>query len=379
MRVTRRVPILLATVVATALAAFAGCGWMGGRSGVLATELPTLQNAGLHQVWQRQVRLDPAERITKAWRVGESIYIATSESRFTRLDAKSGILKWTNALGTANMEIFKPIELRNSDRSAAGQVLVVTGGEAYIFNQESGDIIQSGQLGVGVSTDPVVVGTTLCLGGADTFYGMYLDRLGMKRWRIPAPGDMFVAAPLAMDGTVLFGSLSGRLWRVSGSNGNWDWKDRKTNGRILGGLGADYNAVYVPCEDQRVYAFASDTGSEMWETQLDNRLEEAPVLAGSVVLVTSVDRKMSALARSNGEVRWTHPNIAQVATVNENTIWVADTGGTLRLLSLENGEEKASAATTGVQYFLRNALDSNVTLITHAGQVGMYSPSATND
>ena len=384
MRATRRVPILLASMVVVACAGLCGCGARSDSAAAalsmpVATDLPGLQDVGLHQVWQRQVRLEPGERIKKTWRLGKSVYVATTESRIVRLDAKTGILKWSNGLGAENFEIYQPIELKGADGFSSGEVLVVTRGEAFIFNMETGDEVRMQRLGISVSADPVLVGNTLCVGGADTFYGLYMDRLGMKRWRIPVPGDLFISAPLAMDSNVLVGSRAGHLWRISADTGDWDWKDRKTNGLISGGLAADFNAVYVPCEDQRVYAFRSDTGGELWEQQLDDRLEETPVMAGPVALVTAVNRKMSALARPTGEVKWTKEGVSQVATVSEDTVWIGDMSGEIRLLALETGDEKAAAPTTGIQFFVRNTMDQNVILVTHAGLIGMYSPSAVNE
>jgi outer membrane protein assembly factor BamB len=344
-----------------------------------ATDLPGLQSVGLHQVWQRQMRLEPGERVKKAWRLGRSLYVATTDSRIVRVDAKTGVLKWSQGLGAENFEIYQPIELKSLESIPTGEVLVVTRGEAFIFNMETGDQVRMQRMNISVSTDPVVVGNTLCIGGADTFYGMYLDRLGMKRWKIPQPGDLFISAPAAMDNNVLLASRAGHLWRITADTGDWEWKDRKTNGLITAGLAADFNAVYVPCDDQRVYAFRTDTGGELWEQQLDDRLEETAVMAGPVILVTSVNRKMSALARQTGVVKWTQDDVWQVATVNEETVWIGDSSGKIRLLALDTGAEKAAALTTGIQLFVRNNMDQNVILVTHAGLIGMYSPSTVNE
>jgi outer membrane protein assembly factor BamB len=377
MRASRRVLMVMASVVAAACVGLSGCGTTDS-SAAVATDLPGLQGVGLHQVWQRQVRLEPGEGVRKTWRAGASVYVATTDSRIARVEAKTGILKWITGLGRENFEIFRPIELKGADGFPSGQVLVVTRGEAFIFSMETGDEVRRGRLGISVSTDPVVIGNTLCVGGADTFFGMYMDRLGMKRWRIPMPGDLFVSAPLAMDNNVLVASKSGRLWRISADTGDWDWKDRKTNGDILGGLAADFNAVYVPCEDLRAYAFRTDTGAEMWEQQLDDRLEETPVPAGPVILVNSVNHKMTALARATGEIRWSKGGVSQIATVSDETAWVGDTTGNIRLLALETGEEKAIAPAAGIQFFVRNNVDQNVILVTHAGMIGLYSQSAVN-
>ena len=381
MRATRRVPIVLAAVVAAVWAGLSGCGMLSSSpapelAAPVAVELPELQGIGLRQVWQRQVRLEPGERIKKTWRVGASLYVATTDTRFMRIEAKNGVLMWSNVLGRENFDIYQPIELNGPEGKPNGEVLVVTRGTAFAFNMDTGDQLRTARLGLSVAADPVVIGNTLCVGSADTFYGLYLDRMGTKHWRVPVPGDLFVTAPLAQDQNVFVGSRNGLLWRISADTGNWEWKDRKTNGLILGGMGADYSAVYVPCDDQRVYAFHTDTGGELWERQLDGRLEEAPVLGGPVVMVTSVNRRMSALLRLTGEVKWAKEGVAQVATIGDETVWIGDTSGQLRQVALETGDERATVQTTGIQFFVRNTTDKNVILVTHAGLVGMYAPTS---
>lgn len=373
-----RLPRLFQTtalLAACALAGLSGCNApKPDVRGPLATDLPGLQSAGLRQVWQRQVRLEPGERILNAWRLGQSVWVATSESRIVRLDANTGVLKWSLGLGAENFDIYKPVELKGPDGHPNGLVLVVTRGEAFIFKMDTGDEVRRGNLGVSVSADPIVVGNTLCVGGADTFYGIYMDRFNMKHWRVPVPGDLFVSAPVEIDGNVLFASRSGHLWRISGKDGDWDWKDRKTNGHVVGGLAVDNTALYVPCEDERLYAFHTDTGAEIWEQQLDGRLEDTPVLAGPVVLATAVNRTMFALDRANGQIKWKVPAVSQIATVNDDTVWIGDAGGVIRLIGLDNGAERASALTKGIQLFVYNTQDANVILVTNAGLVGMYAP-----
>ena len=175
---------------------------------------------------------------------------------------------WSNVLGQENFDIYQPIELKGPDgKLSKGEVLVVTRGTAFVFGMDSGDELRKATLGISVSADPVVIGNTLCVGGADTFYGMYLDRMGTKHWRIPAPGDLFVSARWRWTRTCWWGA--GTVCCGGSAKGDWEWKDRKTNGLIIGGMAVDYNALYVPCEDQRVYAFRTDTGGELWERQLD--------------------------------------------------------------------------------------------------------------
>ena len=159
----------------------------------------------------------------------------------------------------------------------------------------------------------------------------------MKRWRIPAAGDLFVSAPVAMDNNVLVASRSGLLWRISADTGDWEWKDRKTNGVVSAGVAVDFNALYVPCLDQRVYAFRTDTGGELWEQQLEGRLEIAPALGGPVVLVTNAEGKLFALTRLTGAIAWQAEGVAQIATVNDDVVWISDKSGNLKCLMLDTG------------------------------------------
>ena len=343
---------------------------------VVSGKLPGFQEIGLHHAWQRQLRLEPGEQVKKAWYVSNSIYLATTESRIIRVDAKTGVVKWSKGLGHENFDIYSPIELKTPDRQLTGEVLIVTRGEAFVLNLETGDEQRTpAHLGISVSSDPVVIGNNLCVGGADTFYGMYLDRLGAKHWRIPVPGDLFVSPPLALDNNLLIASRNGLLWRVNAEDGDWDWKDRKTNGEVVSGLAADFNAVYVPSLDQRVYAFRTDTGGELWEQQLEGRLENLPVLAGPVVLVRSVEGKLFALNRNDGLIRWQAANIAHILSVDTDCVWVADRTGNLRLVNLDTGRDIASAPATDVKLFVSNGLDNKVILVGDGGLLGLYTPA----
>ncbi|HVT83314.1 MAG TPA: PQQ-binding-like beta-propeller repeat protein [Phycisphaerae bacterium] len=337
-------------------------------------ELPGLHEAGLHQDWTRSVHLEPGERIKKAWHVGGSIYVATTSSRIIRIDAKTGLLVWSNGLGPENFDIFKPIELKDAAGGPVRNVLVVTRGEAFVFDMETGDESQPpAQMGMSVSTDPILIGNTLGVGAADGFYGLYFDQLKLKHWRLPAVGDLFDSAPVAVDSNILLASRSGKLWRINADNGDWDWKDRKTNGEVVAGLAADFGALYVPSLDQRVYAFDAATGGELWEQQLAGRLETTPVIAGSNLLVISSEQGMYALAKDTGEVKWHVPEISSVATVSDDTVWVGDTMGNIKLLNVSDGAQRAYAAVPGVQFFINNTLDKRVFIVGQGGVIAAYS------
>ena len=88
-----------------------------------------------------------------------------------------------------------------------------------------------------------------------------IDQLNGQKWVTPTIAtDEFVATPVVVSDNVIIASRAGRLWRINIPNGQWDWKDRKTNGPVVAGLSSDGGAVYVPALDQRVYAFGAQDG-----------------------------------------------------------------------------------------------------------------------
>ncbi len=341
------------------------------------TPLPDLKSVGLPTVWQRQLTLDAGERIKNAWRVGASVYVATSYSRIVRIDAKSGVMEWSIGLGAENFDIYRPVELPVAEGGPAKQVLIVTRGETFEIDMQTGAVLRSADLGLSVAADPLVMGNTLCVAGAGRYYGLYLDRLGGHRWLVTEPGDLFASAPVEVDASLIVASENGHLWRITGETGDWEWKDRKTNGRVTAPLNADSRAVYVPCLDQRMYAFSIDSGGELWETPLDGTLESKPRLGGSVVMVISNQRRgLYGLGRRDGKVKWNVPGVKQIATVSDSAAWVATEDGKFESVALDTGAILGAAPAEGVQIFVPNTLDQNVILVTQAGLVGMYQGKA---
>jgi outer membrane protein assembly factor BamB len=255
-----------------------------------------------------------------------------------------------------------------------GEVLVTTRAGAIVFNQETGDVIRQGSFGISPSCTPVLVGNIVGVGGAGRFYGFYADRLDNRRWVKDAPGDLFNSTPVVVASDIIVASKKGELARLASDDGEWVWKDRKTNGQVVAGLAADGRAVYVPALDQRLYAFSVDRGAELWQAQLQGTLDQTPALGGNVVLCPARGQGLFAVSRQNGERRWLSPGVTSVATVSGDHVWVGDNQGNLKSLSLDKGDVLASAEIPGAAAFIRNEVDETVFIMNRSGTVGAYKP-----
>jgi outer membrane protein assembly factor BamB len=364
----RRV-LAMAMVVAggmTALSGISGC--QSKRSSY--TPPAGLQQAGLRQLWERRVTLAAGEEIKNTWRVGDSIYVTTSSARVVRISASAGTLAWEADLVERNYQIFRP-----SDTPSGNQVLVLNKGTAFLIDKTTGDIKSRKPLQIAINTDPIVVGNTFCVGGVNYFYSLFLDRLGGKKWVTAAPNDAFLARP-AVEGegegmSAVLASERGKLWRINLNTGDWLWKDRKTNGQVTGGPAADARAVYVPCLDGNVYAFEMNTGSQLWNTPLNGTLDRDVAITRSDVLVPTSSGVMYCLSTARGEKRWEAQGVKDIGTIAGDRVWVMDSVGTLKSLSLENGEVLGSVA-IGRAKIVRNTVDRNVIVVTKSGVVAMY-------
>jgi outer membrane protein assembly factor BamB len=369
---------VVASAVVLALAAlplFSGCATQKPVEPALApVPLPDLQQAGLRQQWQRQLQLEPGERLNHAWRVGTSVYLTSTMPRLFRIEARSGVLAFAVGLGAENFEIYKPIELPAADpKVGPREVLVATRGEVFVLDIRTGDVHRSTQPGISISCQPTLVGNDLCVGATGRFIALYQDRL-VRHWNIVEDGDLFVSAPALVDSDLIVASQKGKLARISPDTGGWDWKDRQTNGRVVADLVADTRSVYVPALDQRVYAFTVERGFELWQTQLDGTLDQAAALAGTLVLVPARGRGLYALSKTAGEKKWFAEGVTSVLTVGEDRAWVGDASGNLKQLSLQSGDVLSSSQIPMAQFFVRNTDDDQIVLVNQTGAVGAFQP-----
>ncbi len=173
--------------------------------------------------------------------------------------------------------------------------------------------------------------------------------------------------------TVVIASRNGKLWRVNAENGDWIWKDRKTNGEVIGGLAADKRAVYVPSMDHNFYAFDLAQGSELWDIRLDGgTLDQTPVALKGQVLVPASGKGLYSVSTAGGLVQWETEGIA-LSAVDGDHVWAGDSEGNLKSISLATGEVISSTPITRAKKFIWSD-DHWVIVLNQAGVLEGYTP-----
>ena len=365
----------VASALVVAMASLVGAGFSGCAQKSKVPDyvpFPDLSQAGLRKVWERQIALTSNEKINHAWRVGDSIYLTTDQARVVRIEAQSGVKAWDTVVGSAASDFHKPTELNGGK-----EVLLTDRGNFFVLNKLTGRMMVTKSIGFLASTSPVVIGYIECVGGNDYFHGIFLDQLGGQRWSTVEARDSFVSDPATISGTLLLASRNGKLWRVNAEDGNWVWKDRKTNGEVTAGLATDQHAVFVPSLDHYLYAFDVNTGSELWNPRLEGELDQKPIVtkvAGSELLVPASGKGLYSISPADGTIRWEADGVSQVASVFGDFVWAGDSSGNLRAMRADNGEIVSSTPIAGAQDFIYST-DQWVIVLNKSGVLDGFVPN----
>jgi len=112
-----------------------------------------------------------------------------------------------------------------------------------------------------------------------------------------------------------------------------------------GGTAFDSGKLFVTTGFGDVFALDAATGKQLWKSDLEVPIVNAPVAIGGRVFISSEDNHFVALAQSDGRTLWDHQGISESAgiltstsvAVAGDTVIVPYTSGELYALRIDNG------------------------------------------
>jgi len=151
----------------------------------------------------------------------------------------------------------------------------------------------------------------------------------------------FVFTPAIVGNSVYTAGYDGNLSRFD--NGKQVWRVSAEQ-KLSGGVGADGKRVAVATSKGDVIVFDAD-GKLLWKTRVSSEVLSAPLLAGDLVIVRSVDSRIFALDAADGKRRWVYQRATTALSLRSNAgVVLADklvlagfSGGKLVAVSLGNG------------------------------------------
>ncbi len=172
-------------------------------------------------------------------------------------------------------------------------------------------------------------------------------------------GDKFNRLqPALANGRIYAASNDGRVQAVDAESGRTVWRQRLRDTVITGGVGYGANIVLVGTENSGVIALSAETGEVLWESTVTSEVVSAPATNGRVVVVQSVDDKITGLDATTGQQIWLYESTAPDLSVRgtsaprivDNFVLAAFANGAVVSVALDNGTlrwEQRVAVPTG--------------------------------
>lgn len=155
-------------------------------------------------------------------------------------------------------------------------------------------------------------------------------------------GD-YVFSPVAVGNDVYAASADGTVAKINNANGQVAWKI-KADLPLTAGVGANQKAVAVAGEKGVLFVFDTQ-GKLRWKSQAPSEILSAPALSDDLVLVHSIDNRISAFDINSGQRKWTVERplpvltlrIVTGITIKDQLAIISSPGGKLIALALQNG------------------------------------------
>lgn len=153
----------------------------------------------------------------------------------------------------------------------------------------------------------------------------------------------FMFTPAYAAGSVFAAANDGTVMRINAQNGQTAWRVR-TDMPLTAGVGTDGNTVVVVGEKGKIQAFDA-SGKPIWNAQATSEVLSAPAVGEGLVVVRSIDNRVTAYDADNGSQRWmVQRNVPSLTlrnapgiVIGSQTAFVALPGGRLSALALNNG------------------------------------------
>jgi outer membrane protein assembly factor BamB len=110
--------------------------------------------------------------------------------------------------------------------------------------------------------------------------------------------------PAVVENAIYAAAADGAVMRLAPDSGQTMWRaDVKT--RISAGVGTDGFTTVVATARGEVIAFGAD-GKELWRSQVGGEMRSPPLVGRGLVVVRSIDYRITALDAASGKRRWNY-------------------------------------------------------------------------
>lgn len=245
---------------------------------------------------------------------GGKLYVIDADAQVIALDAKTGARLWKMALpseGNGRSLFGGGVSVQDD------KVYVTTGvGDVAALNAADGAIAWKVRPGGPLRGSPTLANGQVYVMSQDNQIYALDQQTGETQWSesgtLETTGVFGVAAPAAVQGTVIAGFSSGELNAYRYENGRNLWGDALSRTSISTSVAAladvdadpvvDRGRVFAIGQGGRMASYELVTGQRLWEINIAGI--STPAVVGDWVFVVTDDAKLLCIARATGKVRW---------------------------------------------------------------------------
>ena len=384
-------------VVAAGAALLAGCAGQGRPvvrqewRGLVPPDV--LAKADLQYYWHYKVDLQGGESLQRVYHLDENLYCITSNNRMLVLDALRGIPKWRFQVAEPGQTVFRPVHWDNMilPEKVSGMaeildprrvlkvapfnaVLINTLSRVFVLDRTTGKLIRTVEFPFAANTGGATDGAHFVVGATSGRYHAVRLLEAVPTWT-KGTDDLLTAPVVHYSGRAYIASedRTFRSTRIS----DWgvvEWT-RKTGGPITAEFVVDKRGCFVPCEDNRIYAFSPLGGAELWRPFVCQGPLRDPVQVGltSVFQYASQD-KFYAVNLASGRLRWATPAGRLVLAVLDGNVHLLDSDLNLLIIDEIRGDIVSALPMTGFNLFVGNAMNPVIYAGTHGGRLVCIRP-----
>jgi outer membrane protein assembly factor BamB len=326
-----------------------------GPSGPQPAELPRIDKPlSVRVLWSTNV--GASQRFTFFPKYSaDAVYAAARDGTVTRLDARTGAVRWRVSL-----------ELQLSGGVGADETLVAVAseeGEVVALEAKTGAVRWRARASSEVLAPPALGGGLVLVRSIDNRVFAFGAADGKRRWVYQrAPTSLVVRAPagIAVEGDLLYaGFPGGRLAAIALANGALRWEaavalpkgatELERVADVIGDPATQGREVCAAAYRSRVACFDAASGRQLWARDLTAL--SGVTLDERYAFVTDERGTVHGLDRSNGQSLWKQDGLAyrQVSTplARGEAVVVGDFQGYVHFLARESGAFLARQETDG--------------------------------
>jgi putative pyrroloquinoline-quinone binding quinoprotein len=344
-----------------------------GADAAIATEA-SLAAVGYSTYWSIDLPAS-SDRMLAADLVDENLYVVTQSGGVYTVHADTGLIRWVQPLADTIIRHRPPSHVVTS--VGDGPVVFVTHNTINVFDRYNGDLLRELKLPFAAGGGAVADWRRLFVGSASgemyaVNWSADFSREFLVAWHAGVRGAVMSAPVLAFD-RLYFASDRGGVYCVRPEDKSLVW-GYVAEGDIAGGVYVDESGVYFASSDRHLSVLDVDTGEQIVRYGLPGPLFDSPVGVQRTIYQYCEGDGVFAFDTDTRSELWLVANARRYVARSANDVVLESVDGDLLFVDNVSGRVRGTIEMASQTIVVENTRDSVLYLISPGGRVLCAKP-----